>query len=238
MTVTWNVEGENTIGTLLAYAQKLTEWAESIKTADRAAFLRPSADLPHYADDEEQTFVFRHTSLWADANTTELDQYLTGLASVVNQLQRADIAKVRNGLDHRRDDRDFPRADVMLACAARLRDALDMAESHRYLPKVHWLESIWTDRFGRERFVFTDYKGKEVILGGPPVVSGLPGLGFQQPALIAPGNLLGEPNAELRFLIRESSTYSNYWANYPRRRDIPSPHKKSLGEDPIEERTE
>ena len=74
--------------------------------------------------------------------------------------------------------------------------------------------------------------------GGPPVVSGLPKPEFSHPVLIAPGNLLGEPIAELRFDIRERSAYSDYWANYPRRRKIPSPHRAPNADESLDERAE
>ncbi len=238
VSASWRADGDNTLGTLLVYAQKMIDWIESLKAQDRMVVLRPKEDLPHYADDSEQSFVFRHTTLWADADSGELEQYVQGLSSVVAQLQRADIATIRNGLDHRRDDRDFPRADVMLACSARLRDALEVADARRYLPKIFWLQSLGTDRVGRQQFVFSDYVGREITLGGPPVVSGLPKPNFREPALIAPGNLLGEPNAELRFAVRERSVYAEYWANYPRRRQIPSPHRPIRSDEAVGERIE
>lgn len=236
--VVWRDNGDNALGTLLVYAQKLITWMNGLKTVDRATMLRPDADLPHYAEDSEQSFVFRHTVLWADADPGELEQYIQGLANIVAQLHRAELASVRNGLDHRRDERDFPRADVMLACAARLRDALEAADVRRYVPKSFWLQSSGVDRFGRQQFMFADYRGKDVTLAGPPVVSGIPKPEFRRPVLIAPGNLLGEPNAELRFVIRERSAYSEYWANYPRRRQIPSPHRQNRETEALDERVD
>lgn len=234
----WHEDGDNTLGTLLVYAQGMINWMNGLKNIDRATLLRPETDLPHYADESEQSFVFRHTKLWADADPGELEQYIHGLVGIVVQLHRAELATVRNGLDHRRDDCDFPRADLMLACAARLRDALEVADARRYLPKSFWLQSSERDRFGRQQFSFLDYRGMDVKLGGPPVVSGLPKPEFSHPVLIAPGNLLGEPNAELRFDIRERSAYSDYWANFPRRRKIPSPHRAPTADESLDERAE
>ena len=219
----WSMEGANALGTLLVFCQGLSEWVRELLTRDPASLARPAEDLPHFADDPERVFAFRHTALWADADPTEFQQYAKGLESILNQVSRADSAAVRNGLDHRRDDREFPSGDAMLACAARLRDALEVADLQRYIPKEFWLQSLTRDRYGQESFIFTDYQGREITLGGPAVVSGLPKPRFRTPVVIAPGNLLGQPNSELRFEIREVSAYSQYWKGYPRRRKIPSP---------------
>ncbi len=205
--VSWSKEGNNALGSLLAYSQAMVEWMKGLTARERTGLDRPREDLPHYADDPERSFVFRHTGLWADSDPAELDNYMKGIESIVGQLQRADIAGIRNGLDHKRAERDFPRGDEMLACATRVRDALEMADALRYLPKVYWLQSLQKDRLGRQRFVFVDYRGRETTVGGPPVISGLSEPTFSEPVLVAPGNLLGEPNAELRFELREHSVY-------------------------------
>lgn len=221
----WSADGANTLGTLLVYAQKLVTWTRDLTSRDRSALKRSDEDLPHFVDDPEQFFAFRHTALWGDTDGTELLAYVRGLEAIIDQLSRAGVAAVRNGLDHPRDDREFPSSDTMLACAARLRDAFEFADLHRFIPKEFWLHSRNRDRYGKETLVFTDYQGREVTLGGPSVVSGLPEARFRTPVVIAPGNLLGFPHAELRFAIREPSAYADYWAGYPRRRRIPSPHR-------------
>ena len=157
------------------------------------------------------------------------------LASVVRQLNQADLSTVRNGLDHMKGASAFPSPDLMLACLARLGDAFDLADTRRYIPKSYWLQSNQTERYGHQTLVFSDYRGKSVTLGGPPVVSGLPSRGFHNSVVIAPGNLLGEPNSELCFAIRERSAYSDYWANYPRRRKITAQHVLIRKGEPLEQ---
>jgi hypothetical protein len=224
VSVSWSASGQNALGTLLVYAQRMVTWMEGLKSRDRKAVCRPASDLPHFADDErEQTFVFWHTALWADADPRELETYVDAIAGIVSQVSRADAASIRNGLDHQRGADDFPEAASMLACVARLRDALEMADTRRYLPKSYWLMSVQSDRFGRDTFIYRDYRQREITLGGPAIVLGLPRVNFRKPVLIAPGNLLGKPNSELRFSIQEDSIYAEYWRNYPRRRRIPAP---------------
>jgi hypothetical protein len=46
--------------------------------------------------------------------------------------------------------------------------------------------------------------------------------GLTRPFVIAPGNLLGGPNATLLFNFRERTEYDDYWRDYPRRRHIPA----------------
>lgn len=223
--ITWNNDGANTLGTLLVYLQRLSNWSRELTTSTPLPFERPQEDLPHFADDPEQAFVFRHTTLWADSDPSELAAHAKGIETIVEQLNRADLAGVRNGLDHKREERQFPSTDVMIACTARLRDAFDYADLYRFIPKEYWLQSRSRDRHGKQTLVFADYQGREVSLGGPSVISGLPEPVFRKPVIIGPGNPLGFPHAELRFEIREPSHYATYWAGYPRRRRIPSPHR-------------
>ena len=39
---------------------------------------------------------------------------------------------------------------------------------------------------------------------------------------MSPINLLGEPNSQLMFTIKETTEYDKYWEGYPKRRFIPS----------------
>lgn len=226
----WNPEGGNTLGTTLAYASAAVDWIRSLAARDSAVVARPAEDLPHFADAQERVFRFRHVQLWGDADVGALRSHAELFANVVRKINQASVATLRNGLDHQRTPEEFPSLEAMLACAARLRDALDLADIHRLVPKTFWLRSRKEDLFGRVEFVLEDYQGRTIAVSGPSVAVSLVALRFSEPYLIAPGGLLSDVGAELRFRVKEASPFSRYWENYPRRRNIPSPHKEMAPE--------
>src|SRR4051794_38875961 len=80
----------------------------SLPQSDRQVLARPDEDLPHYSDDQQIPFPFRHKALWADADLAELRRYIDGYSGVVKLLQRSNLAYVRNGIDHSREEHKFP----------------------------------------------------------------------------------------------------------------------------------
>jgi hypothetical protein len=178
-------------------------------------------DLPHFAADEVVPFPFRHTELWADSDPLELARYSDLFGQVAKLIEESQLANVRNGLDHFREADRFPSSDNLLACIARLRQALEMCDVNRYLPKVYWSFARRGNRFGSTEYEFRDHADRKAIIYGPPLVSGLEPVAYSDACLLAPGNLLGIPNASLIFKLRERSEFSTFWQNYPRRRRIP-----------------
>jgi hypothetical protein len=227
----WNSAGGNALGSALVYANAASEWMATLANTDAQSVARPEADLPHFSETQERIFRFRHVQLWGDSDPDALRSYSSMFANVVRHLNQAEIATVRNGLDHQRYADDFPSIEAMLACSARLREAVDLADIHRFIPKTFWLQVEKRDLFGRVEYILEDYQSRQMSVSGPSVAVPLTALRFSEPYLIAPGGLLSDVGAELRFRIKESSAYSHYWSNYPRRRHIPSPHKEAAQED-------
>ena len=108
------------------------------------------------------------------------------------------------------------------SCVARLGQALELADVHRFLPKVFWLcRGRSSNRYGLIEYEFQDYAGRRVFAYGPPLVSGLEPIAYESAYLLAPGNLLGTPNSSMTFELQERSDFSAYWQDYPRRQQIP-----------------
>jgi len=219
-TVFWNTNGENNIGVLLRYLGESVTWMDGRLSEDRTALLRPSHDLPHFADDVHRPFPFKHLALWADCDPNELRRYSEGYRSIVKLLDQANLGFIRNGFDHVREDSRFPGSDNMLACFARLREALELADVGRYIPKAYWMQKRISDRNRSFDYELSDYKGRTLRLCRPAMVSGLPALTFERPILIPAGNLLGTPNSEIPITLGESNAYNKYWEGYPRRSSI------------------
>lgn len=218
--VSWNPEGENPLGVLLRYLSESVEWMKSLESKNREELRRPKADIPHFAEALEARFPFTHIALWADADMSELRAYVQQYEKLVSLLLQAELAYIRNGLDHMRDVARFPTSEMMLACISRLRQAHHFAVVNRYLPVIFWLDRVETNRFGLVEYRFRDGANRLVVVHRPPMVLCLKKPGLTRPYLIAPGNLLGGPNAAIIFGFRERTEYDDYWRDYPRRRHI------------------
>jgi hypothetical protein len=217
----WNMEEGNSLGTLLHYLQISSEWTDILSKEDRNKCSRSENDLPHYADKTDKIFAYRHTQFWADTNPIELTKFAQGYSEIVRRISQSDLAVIRNGLDHWRDERSFPSAEKMLSFVSRFREAVQMADLRRYLPKWFWVDRTSSDRFGQIRYDLIDESGQRLSLYEPSFIHRLTALDEAIPLLVAPGNLLGYPNSEVIFGVKESSLYSEYWAGYPIRRPIP-----------------
>ena len=215
------VDGKNNLSTLLAYLSATAEWATQLPSADPDPLLRPPNDLPFYAEDPHLEFPFRHTQLWADCDQEELRTYVGVLEEVVKKVNRSRSAEVRNGIDHKRRKDEYPDPDTMRTAVIELRDALDLADTQRLIPKAFWVRSVKTDRAGRQIWELYDYRDRTLVLHGPNLTWIRPDYSYDQPKVVAPMNLLGLPNGEITFYIHDETEYERYWSNYPRRRGIP-----------------
>ena len=218
----WNAQGENSLGVLLAYINESVGWINSLLSADRDKLKRPENDLPHFVEVYSVPFPFYHTEQWADCDPAQLRSYCDGYSVIVSLLQKAELGSVRNGLDHMRDNSRFPSTEKMLACVSRIREACTTAIVRRYLPEIWWFERLEADLFSMNAVHLTDNFGHSLVLHGPQMMQCLPHVPTRAPVLVAPGNLLGEPNAPLLFSVLDVTEYDLYWRGYPRRLRIPS----------------
>jgi hypothetical protein len=220
-TFRWSEAGTNTLGVLLVYLAELDRWTSNLLTRDREELRRPDKDLPHYADDEHREFLFWHVQLWADADENELQALSEHVSEVKTLVGQAALADVRNGVDHKRPPAEFPSREALNELVTKFRDALDICDLHRLLPKKLWVKRTQQDRFGRSTHELFDYMGRTIRVEGPSMATTRDLLGFSYPVILAPGSLLGSPNAHLLFRRSEESPIEAYWRGYPRRRFIP-----------------
>ncbi len=120
----------------------------------------------------------------------------------------------------------------MLSFEARFNRAFRIADVRRYLPKWYWLDRVLQDRFGQGQYELRDYANELVALHDPTFIHRVTKIDFSRPMLVAPGNLLGYPNSELVFLLKESSAYADYWEGYPMRRFILTSPESGSDSDP------
>jgi hypothetical protein len=226
----WSTDGTNTLGCLLAYLDAFREWLSGRKDADRSAEARSEHDYPHYSKDTLQVFPFKHKALWADSAPESLVAYADAMERICTQLAQSHLPRVRNGLDHKRDEEEFPDADSLVACASRLQEVVDMADSNRVVPKLFWGVQAEHHKNGIVCDTFHDYRGSPICIWYPATTSGGVAREFGVPYLIAPFDFLNQPNSLLVFKVAPESPYRAYWGDYPRRRFIPSTRRDGSAE--------
>jgi len=226
---TWSIDGFNTLGCLLAYLQTFRNWLKQRQNIDKHSVSRKPEDYPHYAKDTLCVFPFKHIELWADTSSEMMAAYYDLFEKICIQIGQADLATIRNAIDHKREDK-FPSGDKMLACVSRLKQVFEIADSGRLIPKLFWGMKSESDSWGNICDTFCDYYGKSVLLWEPSVILGGPKKNFGIPYLIAPFDFMNQPNSILVFGISAPSEYKRYWKGYPRRRFIPSDAEQKASE--------
>jgi hypothetical protein len=221
--ITWDLTGKNTLGPILHLLNELCQWVEGLVESERGSLLRPRSDVPLAMRGGPLRFAFEHTQLWADCGPNELLRFGKMLKDTVKLIQRADVAGVRNGLDHKRIDADFPSIDRMLSFVTHMTEAVERVEAGRLFPKEYWLQASGVDRYEQRWYQLSDYRGARLELRSPSHVSGLSWgsiLTFDTPVIVAPASLLPVPNSELCFRVGHESLFTEYWSGYPILREI------------------
>jgi hypothetical protein len=150
---------------------------------------------------EHLSFPFRHTAFWANTDPVELRRYMDVFGRITKLIEESELAGVRNGLDHFKQADRFPSTDKLLACVARLREALELGDVHRYFPKLFWLFGRKGNRFGSVEYEFRDAAGRSTFTYGPPLASGLPRNMYGGAYLLSPASLLGSPQLRIGFRV-------------------------------------
>jgi hypothetical protein len=226
-TFAWSTEGSNTLGTLMAYLHAYRAWLKGRPEADKGPIERKKEDYPHYSEDTVWVFPFRHNQLWGDIPPEILVVYTETIEGISKQLAQADLPNIRNGIDHKRENDEFPETNRMLACVSRLQRVVETVDAKRLVPKLFWGTRSESDSHGNICDTFADYRGSVLSLWDPPLVIAGPRRSFGTPYLVAPVDFLYQPNSTLLFTVIAKSEYSSYWEGYPRRRFIPPKEEDS-----------
>ncbi len=212
--LSWKSNGENALGTQLAYLNEFELWLDGLTEEKKES--RQDVEFQKSADHSGRPFPFRHTKLWADSEIIELQRYKELLKKISKTVAQADVAGVRNGLDHQRDAMRFPTEDALLLCVTRLKAAARTAEQQRIYPVPYWFYSELQSTFGTSEISFKSARGDTFTIFRPSTVASLPEITRMNPVVFAPINFLGAPDSLLFFNVIGESEYSKYWSGYPR----------------------
>lgn len=210
----WNVSGENALGTQLVYLNAYQQWLDSPRNVDD--LVRGDLGANVMEDYLQRPFPFRHKQLWADSDTVELERYRKVFTETAKVIMQADVAGVRNGLDHQRDRARFPTNEQLLLCVTRLKTGVGAAEKNRIYPVIFWLDSRIERASGAKQYDFRNSGGDIFSIHRPSTVGSMPGIPSDLPVVFAPVNFLGAADSLLSCRVMGESDYSRYWSDYPR----------------------
>jgi hypothetical protein len=213
-TMIWKTDGENTLGTQLAYLNEFEMWLDSLGDAKKDR--RAEVEIENSLDYANRPFPFLHTKLWADSDSTELRRYREMFKRVSKSISQADVAGVRNGIDHQREESRFPSEEKLWTCVTRLKSAVRSSEQTRIYPVAYWFDSRVEKAFGTSENLFKNSRGETFNIFRPSTIDGLPRITRTHPVVFAPVNFLGAADAMLFFQVTGESRYATYWAGYPR----------------------
>ena len=212
--VGWNISGENPLGAQLMYLRAFEQWLDRLENRD--GLLRADLDGTFEVDDFQRPFQFRHTQLWADSDIIELERYKELFRKTAKAISQADVAGVRNGLDHQRDPSRFPTDAQLEQCINRLKAGVRSAEQNRIYPVTFWFDSCIEKVFGANEYIFRNNRDELFSVFRPSTVSSIPAITRINPVIFAPVNFLGAADSLLSFKLMGQSEFSRYWSNYPR----------------------
>ncbi len=209
------VDLSNLISGFSALARRLDECA-----ADKDSYARPPMEVPEYDGKTDiKAFLLRSTVPYLDLTAPSQSRIVSGLREITRVLSEADVHLVRNDYAHyRRSVPDISRMETALNATHR---AVTRIETLGFARLLFRPSSTARDAWGRTLHSFAGPRSYEHEFIRPSRYDwmGLPPL--TGPAYLMRSASIGEPTEVLRFTRRYSSSYSDLWDGYPRRRRKP-----------------
>ncbi len=178
---------------------------------------RTEPELPNsYKRTDLLQFPFVHKKLILDICQFDSDQLIKHLQEITEELEKSQIAKIRNQLDHKRDE--FPSKDEIEYAVNSVRSIISKAEISGVIPSVYTIVESKSDRYGREVIEFENYDRESISIVRPSQYwsCNLPSL--SRPQIIVPYMHIGDSRELIRFEVQESSDFVEMWKNYPKKR--------------------
>tara|TARA_Y100001934_G_C12356175_1_gene778275 strand:- start:38 stop:2488 length:2451 start_codon:yes stop_codon:yes gene_type:complete len=207
---TWDINGENALGTLLDYLGLLNKWLSGKKEAHRREESWPGdRDCP-----------FEHTEFWADCDEREYNAYISDLSTFAKHIYSADVCKVRNGILHHRDKGRFPSFDDIFSCLENLKTAVDFANEKALYPiSFHKVNSTTCELTGSISTLFRSNNHEHERLVFKPSSADFRSIRKSRHIkhyLFAPRDFLTTADSWIYFSETEPSSYSKFWHGYPK----------------------
>ena len=209
--------GKNTLYPLIRGFSILAKLLEQVCVQGEDDFLRPKKEMPDFSYQSDlELFPFSHTLMILDVADSDKVRIIELLKSVTQKLEAADVCNVRNRIEHRRSD--FPHQTEIESVYKAVSDAATDLELSGILPLIWLTDGVSSDRFGRGKRFFRDFRGRTIGLDQPLHYPSSRMPSFNKTQVIMPWVRIAESSELLRFEYQEGSAFVDVWEGYPRRR--------------------
>jgi hypothetical protein len=184
---------------------------------ERQHWERPAEEFPDWADRQHLLkFPFRHTIPFLDLTDASRELIVNRLQETSRILVSNNISDARNSWLHGgRSTADF---DEVRSSLSAIRQAVQIIEDCGFVRMNFSVASQQMDAYSRSITRFTRPRGYSFELHRPSQYDWLGLPTFKTPIHVMTAACFSAPNHFLRFRSEIRSTYSEMWANYPRRK--------------------
>ncbi|RSS09990.1 hypothetical protein [Streptomyces sp. WAC08401] len=183
----------------------------------RQSWERPAEEFPDWSDRQDLLkFPFRHTIPFLDLTDASREIIVNRLQETSRILVGNNISDARNSWMHGgRSTADF---DEVRSSLNAIRQAVQIIEDCGFVRMNFSVVSRQIDAYSRSITRFTRPRGYSFELHKPSPYDWLGLPTFKTPIHVMTAACFSAPNHFLRFRSEIRSTYSEMWANYPRRK--------------------
>ncbi|MER6672023.1 hypothetical protein [Streptomyces sp. NPDC000983] len=220
--------GESSGDSMLEYGQKNSLYvlcrgferlSKKLKnlSAERQNWKRPDDDVPEWAKQQKLLkFPFLHVIPFLDLTDASRERIVNQLQEISRLLVSNNISEARNSWLHGgRSTADF---DEIRSSLDAIRQAVQAIEDCGFIRMQFSISSRQLDSHDRSITRFTRPRGFSFELHKPSQYDWLQLPTFRTPIHVMTAACFSAPNHFLRFRSETRSTYSEMWADYPRRK--------------------
>lgn len=220
-TVSFDPNGRWTLYPLIEGFRILSEYLAGLdkSTRKKKQNLREKSSYPgFYNKTSLAQFPFEHRFAFFDLSDESRQKILSQLLSITQCLNTANVAGLRNKLEHNRPVKDFPTQNELEVMCESVAKILMEMELSGCIPTPFTLLKRTSDQFGRGIFQFGDFRGREIEILWPHQLNYSTEIDFDSPVVIFSDAIVKGTAVPLRFNWVGDSKYTDYWKGHPNRR--------------------
>lgn len=221
--------GTNTLYPLIRGFGVLSDICHKTLNEGPPSTKRPPGEMPFFHERTEiARFPFQHKRLIDDLGPSTITRILNVFSGVHQDLTKAKVRDVRNGLSHDKPEQEFPTLGEMDAAIETLKSIVGLLEQGGYTPLVCWHCGANSNEFGRFTHSYKSYSGETTELYSDLrlLLSRVP-TPRTEPIIIARDILVPGTNQPVRFVFQEPSDFTRIWKNYPKGKRVQGYQKRT-----------
>jgi hypothetical protein len=219
--LTFDPSGKNTFYPLIMGFSCLSNICANMMK-NKQIYERPESEIQKpYKRTSIEVFPFLHKALILDLPNQDQEEVLDLLKEVTTSLSRANVCNIRNRIEHSREKKEFPsRDEIERMCEVICNKVKDLI-SFGLCPSVFWNTERYKDKYNRLFIKCKDCNNREITLITSPQHNYCRFPDFSRPLVIVPGMHIGDSGELMRFHFEETSSYTEMWKDFPRKRPAP-----------------